>query len=558
MTLLHLTMTQKIQIQNLKTNPGILPFKLGSTRIKVASHTFLHYINLDPLQTQITSITNHYYQLEHVINNSNPIYRPPLYGAYKHLEYEVKIVTRKIYSLLPENRAKRGLINPLGSLVKFISGNLDQEDAKEIHDSISQLETNQNKIVRKINKQLSITSKLMENINETMTTVTSNQKSIANRVENLRETLNQTTFNYVHFLEIHEILNQIKLNLDSLLNFLSETENAISFAHLKTLHHSIITPNDLKEIVKDLQKTHSYSQLLFSNEEYLKYYSVVETNVYLINKKIIFSLDFPLVHPDIFNYYHLYSVPNQNQSIIIPPSTYLILSNDQYQYQDEECASLEPNFLCKKNHLLTLQENSDCITSLLSVTGNSNESCRRIPVHTPQLIIEEINEAHYIGIFPDMQKVQTNCEENEVALLRGAYLFVLPPNCSINTQKYTYRNAKGLVTGHPVKLENIEDIKIPILQTVKRLKLDRVSLDQLHQIQLQEEQEEPLDMIHLNSNYSRWSLWIVSFLSTCILIYTILMWRNKVMQICKKKPQVPKRNKRAVDETQVVPPSSSV
>lgn len=551
-------MTQRIQIQPLQSNPGILPFKLGSAKIKIASHTFLHYIQLKPLYNQIKSITNQYNKLEELINNSTNIHRVPLYNAYKHLEYEVLVVNRKMQSLFPEKRTRRGLINPLGSLVKFISGNLDQEDAKEIHNSLLELESNQNKIVKKVNKQMSLTSNLMQNINETMTSVTRNQKLIETKIDDLRTGLNEFTFSYVHYLEIHEILNEIKLNLDSLLNFLSDTENAISFASLKTLHHSIVSPTELKEIVNTLYQIHSHSQILFDDNNYLKYYKIVETNVFYVQDKIVFSLDFPLIHSDTFDYYHLYSIPNQNQSIIIPPSTYLSISNNEYQYQEDECIDLMPNFLCMKNHLLPLQDNLECITSLLS-NGPRIEKCQQVPVHVSEEIIEEINDAHYIGIFPRTKKLQAECTENDVALLQGTYLFVVPPNCAIKDARFTYKNEKGIISGHPVTLQEIKDLNIPTLE-VQKLKLEKVSLDKLHEIQLQQLQEEPLEEFHIHSSYSIWSLVCVVMLILCIILYILIRRRGKILEtIRKKKPVAAKRTQGEEYrlETQMVPPSSS-
>ena len=41
---------------------------------------------------------------------------------------------------------KRGLFNPLGTFIKSITGNLDQNDAEQIDAKIKQLQDNQNKI----------------------------------------------------------------------------------------------------------------------------------------------------------------------------------------------------------------------------------------------------------------------------------------------------------------------------------------------------------------------------------------------------------------------------
>lgn len=551
MTLLHLMKAQKVRIQNLDNNPGILPFKLGTAKIKIATHTFLHYINLTALQNQIDSITYQYEKLEDIINSSETEHKLPLFETYKHLSYEVNVVNQKLKSISPANRQKRGLINPLGSLVKYITGNLDQQDAKEINNNILELENKQNKIINKVNKQISLTSSLMTNINQTMTVVSKNQKAIENKINEIANDLQQTKSNYVHYLEIHEIMDQIKLNLDSLLNFLNDIENAISFASLKTLHHSIIPQNELKEIVKEFHNSHHNTQLLFKQNEYLNYYEVVETNVFAIENRIVFSLDFPLVHSDTFEYYHLYSVPNKNQSIIIPPSTYLTLSTDLYQYQNEECIDLKPNYFCKNNNLLPIHENPDCITALLTLS-NKLDQCQQVPVHIQKAMMEEIDSAHYIGIFPEEQRIQTNCVENEVSSMMGTHLFTVPPKCSIKTPKYEYKNEKDIFHGHPVTLDEIKSVTIPVSKT-KKIKLEKIPLDKLHELQLQSSTEDFLEFTKIHQNtYINWLPWI---LITAVLIGCIYFAiKNNKMKISRiLRPAATE----TLDETQVIPPSSS-
>lgn len=548
--LLHLTKTQRVQIQNLETNPGILPFKMGSARVKIGSHVFLHYIDLIPLKVQVDSITNQYFKLNFTINNSTPTHRIPLYESYKHLSYEVNVVNHKIDSLMASKRSKRGLINPLGSLIKAISGNLDQEDANEIHGNILQLENNQDKIITKVNKQWSLTTNLMKNINNTLTVVSNNQKAIENKINEMVYDLKRIEFNYVHYLEIHEIMDQIKLNLDSLLDFLNDVENAISFATLKTLHRNIVSPNDLQEIVKTLHKSHNELQLIFSEENFIRYYSIVETTVFAIGNRIVFSLDFPLVHSDVFESFHLFSVPNKNNSIIIPPSTFLILNKEYYQYQNEECLDLQPNYFCKKNHLLPTRENSDCITSLLSTSSNLDK-CQQVPVHLSRNIIEEIDSAHYIGILPETQKIQTSCEEDEVATLKGTYLFVIPPKCSLETSKLIYKNEKGIFHGHPVTLEEIKTFDVPLMQ-VEKIRLEKIPLDRLHELQLQASQEEPLEFSRLRNPQTDWLFWILFSIVLTIIAYIVAKNGTKIIQIIRKS-----KIEDPVTESQVVPPLRS-
>lgn len=546
-------MMQKIQIQNLDNNPGILPFKLGKAKIKIGTHTFLHYIQLSPIINQINSLENCYENLKYAVNKSSTKFHNILYNFHEHVGYQLKITNEKIRSFYPIKRSKRGLINPLGSVIKYITGNLDYEDGNEIYKSLSELQNSQNKVITKFNKHISITKNLMYNINKTMSQIIQNQNSLENKTNELIYYVNQAEFEYYHYIEVYEILDQIKLNVDSILHFLTNVENAVSFASMNVLHRSIVSLSELKEIYGEMYKIHSHEQLLFSNEKNVyKYYDVIETKVYMIKDKIIFSLDLPLVHSDTFDHYHLYSIPNKNRSIIIPPSTYLSLSSNQYQYTNEECIDLQPNFLCKQQNLLFINEHLDCVTSLLSTEADI--SCPQIPVKLTQQLIFEINKANYIGIFPKIQKLQMNCKINDVALLEGTYLFSVPPKCSLKTSHFVYTNDKIKVIGHPVTLNEIKVNNFSTIN-VKTIKLEKISLDKLHEITLQETSNEDIDPIQLHLNYSRWS--ICSFLIIFIII--ILYALVKVTCICFKKARRNKPSPEVIilDEAQVVPPSSS-
>lgn len=550
-----MTKTQKVQVQNMKHNPGILPFNLGTARIQIGTHTFLHYVETAPIQKLIENLTQKYYRFNKTIsmNTTTPYPRKPLQNAYKQLEYEINNINQKFKSIFPmSHRQKRGLINPAGSLLKFFTGNMDQEDANKIYDSISQLEKSQNKIISKVNKQISLSSHIITTVNESLSIIDRNQNLIKIKIENLQRAMNESFYSYAHYFEIQEILIQMKFNSDSLLNFVTDLENAISFAALKTLHHSIVNPENLRKIISDLYSFHNHDQILFSQDEFLKYYAVVETTAFSAQDKLIFSLDFPMVHPDIFQYYHLFSIPNENQSIIIPPATFLTSSNKEFQYQEEECTDLQPNFLCKKNLLLSSQENSDCITAILSTSTNL-ESCKQVPVHSEVQVIEEINESHYIGIFPNPEKVQLHCNQNDVAILKGTYLFTVPPSCSVSTSRYSYKNEKGYIKGHPLTLEEIDHVRIPIMQTEK-LQLEKVPLDKFYQLQLQQLQEDPLENFQLQSYY-HWSLSTLILIALICLAIFILYKRESILAILKKKTA---STSAPLNETRVGPPLRSI
>ncbi|KAG5861205.1 hypothetical protein JTB14_006321 [Gonioctena quinquepunctata] len=174
---------------------------------------------------------------------------------------------------------------------------------------------------------------------------------------------------------------------------------------------------------------------------------------------------------------------------------------------------------------------------------------RSLPPDTCQL---EINEGHYIGVFPENQKLQTICEENDVALLKGTYLFTVPPSCSLKTSKFTNKNEKGFVVGHSITLQDIKGINIPTMQ-LQKWNIKKVSLDKLHKLQLGEKTQSPLDLINLHADPSQWCIWSVATLIILILVYPIIIRRKEIY----RRSTNQRRKNHTLNETQVVPPSSS-
>ncbi|KAG5872823.1 hypothetical protein JTB14_023903 [Gonioctena quinquepunctata] len=93
-------------------------------------------------------------------------------------------------------------------------------------------------------------------------------------------------------------------------------------------------------------------------------------------------------------------------------------------------------------------------------------------------------EGHYIGVFPENQKLQTMCKEIDVALLKGTYLFTVTPSCSLKTSKCTYKNEKYFIVGNPITLQDIKGVNIPTMQ-VQKLNIKKVSLDKLHELKIE-------------------------------------------------------------------------
>ena len=94
-------------------------------------------------------------------------------------------------------------------------------------------------------------------------------------------------------------------------SYINDILNAITFARVKILHSSIITPLDLitslQEISRSLIKNNLPLPTYSSN--IAQYLEIIELDAYQSDAKVTFVLKIPLTNPETYTLYHLYPIP---------------------------------------------------------------------------------------------------------------------------------------------------------------------------------------------------------------------------------------------------------
>lgn len=527
---------QEVIMTNLNSNPGILPYKVGLAKVRSKSHSFLHYFDLEPIKNEIQYIQQIKKNLTTAINVglSHP-YFIELDNFLRVLNYQLTATEQKFNSLSPSHRVKRGLINGLGSIIKSISGNLDADDAAHYDEAINELENNQKEIVQTVNHQISLTSEILKNFNQTVTLIKSNQEIIAAGLNKIRSELNTFVFEFNDYLETRNILDQVNLSLSVILQLLSDVENAVTFARLGTFHSSILKISELKSIIESAVKYYGASSLFFPNydRELHKYYELLEIEAYYSGSKIVFVIHFPIVYPETFTYYHLYSIPTGNSSTIIPKDTYLIMNENFYQYASLPCKKLHPDYYCPNDHLLDGILEGDCIFQLLQLE-TAPKNCNIAPALVKGNIIQQIDEAHYIAILPNRTKFETICGRTDFTTLQGTYLIYIPYQCQFITGKQLFINEKPTSNGQPMLLPEIKITHQKVMENTPQIVIQDVQLDKIHQLQDQQAAIQPIHLAKIDrSTFNYWliPLWI-------IVIATCIWYGSKVIMKKKRQPQM--------------------
>ena len=167
------------------------------------------------------------------------------YKTVEHLEQTLQekltIAKEKLSSLIPR-RTKRALMNVLGTAIKFIAGNPDNEDLEIIHEGLGILQDQENKLVQNQIKQIQINelykSKL-NNITDSLRKISTTISREFNTVQNLRSDL--------------EFINLI-WNADKIIHILESIEEQIEFSRLGLINKNILSLHDKQAIAGKLRK----------------------------------------------------------------------------------------------------------------------------------------------------------------------------------------------------------------------------------------------------------------------------------------------------------------
>lgn len=471
-----------VEIHRLRT--PLLPLEIGKTRIIETKHTFLHYIETSSLTRQLENIQYFYDKLEFTLNatkfsnSSKNIHSIIINDSFSRAKYSLITTKHKLVNLVPINKEKRGLINPIGTISKWLFGTLDSNDEQKYDRQIKTLQENQNKLAHELELQISLSQHIIENYNTTINRILENQLKLKNKIDELTKIIDNDIQNVYFYISFNSALDHIILNCQALTNFLDNLENAIMFGHLGTLHNSVIS-------LKELLKIRSHLVSLYGNEKVLEfenpfyYYQLAGVQVRIEKKKIIFAIHIPILIENTFQTFHLIGLPMKS-SIILPIKTFLVLGTDYHQFEEDPCPQLNSIYLCKKRQETTVDK---CIIPLMKA---EIPQCEIHEVHLTRPIVQEINNGLLL-ILPAIHplKMQTSCEKKTLVRINENSLVKIPKGCNITIENSTFTADEEILLGSPLILPQFEGFDIINVSHNKPLKLQSIDADSMKQLKLE-------------------------------------------------------------------------
>lgn len=369
----------------------------------------------------------------------------PLNARYIDMYKELSSISH-----LLEKRSKRAWVGGLGTLIKQVFGNLDENDGLRYNDAISLLQNNQKKLAALMKENILLATSTISSYNDTVNKIKFNEINLNKAIDNLSANLANVTSATNELLlqfNINQVLNNIETAILTLSFQLEDLTNAILFSSQNTLHPSVITtqqlfreladnhqhlPNDLELPVDlDLSSTH----IILNLSSLISYYT---------SNKIFFVLRIPLVSITEYVLFHNIALPtphNTNKpytfSLVVPSSKYIAMTKDKTHYcvlsDLNNCKTVYPGkYVCDIPNVYLSTTKPICETEFMTkVISEIPKICETKFIYGHLDIWKPIEHNKWIYIQSVSNKISIDCRNSnllEVEVL-GTGILTLPNNC---------------------------------------------------------------------------------------------------------------------------------
>lgn len=470
------------------------------------------------------------------------------YHLVDSLSDKIKTQITQLNPIRPQ-RLKRGIVDGLGSIIKAITGNLDQEDARKYNEAIETLSNNQFKIKTLIKGQITLLQSSIEKFKNNTNILIHNQGVLESRIMQLEKIIKIKEHVDIElasfYLQI--LLFQIITAFQAIYDVLEKIEVAITFAKLNTFHNSIIDPNDLVSDISLIGDQLKNNKLPFEPilENILMIEKIMEIKSYSKGNQIIFIIEIPIVENQNYNYYHLYPLPTPTSNsfkAIIPQSKFLLSNEQSYALTNIGCQEITPDeFLCQQINPTRLKMDSPCEVQILNYANNLT-NCKRVPFLLKDAKVQKVEKNQWIIISPiNVVAVQKCGKYKDNVPLNGTYLIELNDQCEVRINDNILKTVRNVdPNSNPFRIPRLDFAINKISDSdldLKPLEIDSLNLDEFKNIQTAlETQRKNLDKINSAPirfhSVSAYTILLYAFI--CLTIFVIICYR------CLQKYKMPK------------------
>lgn len=418
----------QLQVQKIETNNGYTILRETEILIPQTYNYSLHIVDLEPIESVIL-------ELKRVVTDI--IIKSTEHNIKTSMIKELNNILDKLMTLKEGHHSihKRGLVNFLGTISKWITGTMDDEDRQLINQQLESINSNNENIIHNLNEQIKINNNFNESINKLHNSILEDRKIIKEFIEKKQD---QTSIKLLIF--------DIKLKIQEIDRLINDLQDNIIFSNLNVIHPSLLSHEEIIEYEIDVNKLKN-----------LKVgFSKTNTN------KLIFLIKIP------------YKMININKKLIIPLSNI----NDCKAINNEIVRTFEINNIYYEYDInKAFNQLNNLKHCVISKNCKNIENCKTE--------IYNVNDNNILIQLANNVILTSNCDERKF-VLNGNY-FINFYNCSINIDNKTfYNNIKEIEDSYIIpnleykSINNTLTFDEIILETNKNI--DEIKLLKVHKI----------------------------------------------------------------------------
>ncbi|KAL1489217.1 hypothetical protein ABEB36_014150 [Hypothenemus hampei] len=291
-------------------------------------------------------------------------------------------------------------------------------------------------------------------------------------------------------------------------DYLSDILDAITFARLKILHSSIITPVDLMSSLEQISQSLSKNNLPLPTymSNVAKYLDIIELEAYQTEGKIVFILKIPLVEPEHYILYRIFPIPILEQR------------RRFFTVQDlNNCKTLKgKERICSNILQYPIDSDAVCEAQLLRQQNVLPKTCQTSIVLVSDYNVEEINQNYWLISISEALPITIRCGLRKLIseVLKTNSLLKLQPNCNAFIGSTRIHSRYPCCQHLPLR-DNVPELK--------PLKLSKINIEDLNIAQHRLNQySEKLDKLMKQPFISKHIHWFTIVTISVTIILTIL------------------------------------
>lgn len=348
---------------------------------------------------------------------------------------------------LYSHRTRRALVNALGSAIKLLAGNPDNDDLEIINHSLGTLEKQENLLSKSLSRQIIINEQIQNKINNITDIIKKINKHIIEQKNN--SLVVKVDLEYINLI----------VNLDILIQILNNIEEQIEFSKLNVLNRNLFSFQEKKYIFNRLN-----AQKL--KLDYLdQIFQYTSGSVIVGRGEILMLVKIPILEDNEFDLINIQPLNINNTRI--NTNVKLVAKHGEIIYrQTEHCD------ICEATTLLE----DECIHNLLN---HQTPKCIIKPVRQP-IRVEEIKKGIILVDTNEKVLISDSCNSSR---LINTPTIIEASNCTVNVMNITYNNQISLESSEEYLLPVFGSKLVQLNYTEEKNEITHLKLENLNSLQ---------------------------------------------------------------------------